>query len=367
MKKFKGILALVLVLALLAGCGANPAPTTAAPTEAPTTAAATEAPTTEAPTTAAATETTTAPDLLASATANVEGKDIRIITLKGPTGMGMAALMERNEQEKTKNHYSFELAGAPEDVVAKVIKNEVDIAAVPANLASVLYNKTEGKIQLLAVNTLGVLYVLENGEEIKEIGDLAGKTMVSTGKGAMPEYVLGHVLAQNNLTDVTIDYKAEHSELAAAMTSGDVKLALLPEPFVTAVLMKNKDVRVALNVTEEWGKVNDGAPLTTGVVIVQKEFAEQNKEAVLAFLAEYAKSVQVVTGNPEVGGALIEKHGIMPKAAVAQAAIPRASMVMIPAWEARPAVEKVLTILHEGNPKSVGGKLPDEGFFFNAD
>lgn len=294
---------------------------------------------------------------------------VRVGGLKGPTAMGMVKLMEEDAAGTTANDYEFTLAGSADEINPLLIKGELDIAAVPTNVASVLYNKTEGQVEILALNTLGVLYVVENGNTIQSVEDLRGKTIYSTGKGATPEYALNYILGENGLTagtDVTAEYKSEHSELASLLAAGQADLAVLPQPFVTSVLAKNPDVRIALNLTEEWDKVTeDGSKLTMGALVVRKDFAESNPEAVRNFLKEYQASTQYVTdeANLDDAAALIEQYGII-SAAVAKQALPYCNIVCITGEEMRTAAEGFLSILAKANPQSVGGTLPAEDFYY---
>ena len=292
---------------------------------------------------------------------------VRVGGLKGPTAMGMVKLMEEDAAGTTANDYEFTLAGSADEINPLLIKGELDIAAVPTNVASVLYNKTEGQVEILALNTLGVLYVVENGNTIQSVEDLRGKTIYSTGKGATPEYALNYILGENGLTagtDVTVEYKSEHSELASLLAAGQADLAVLPQPFVTSVLAKNPNVRIALNLTEEWDKVTeDGSKLTMGALVVRKDFAESNPEAVRNFLKEYQASTQYVTdeANLDDAAALIEQYGII-SAAVAKQALPYCNIVCITGEEMRTAAEGFLSILAKANPQSVGGTLPAEDY-----
>lgn len=298
-----------------------------------------------------------------------ERATVRVGGLKGPTAMGMVKLMEEDAAGTTANDYEFTLAGSADEINPLLIKGELDIAAVPTNVASVLYNKTEGQVEILALNTLGVLYVVENGNTIQSVEDLRGKTVYSTGKGATPEYALNYILGENGLaagTDVTVEYKSEHSELASLLAAGQADLAVLPQPFVTSVLAKNPDVRIALNLTEEWDKVTeDGSKLTMGALVVRKDFAESNPEAVRNFLKEYQASTQYVTdeANLDDAAALIEQYGII-SAAVAKQALPYCNIVCITGEEMRTAAEGFLSILAKANPQSVGGTLPAEDFYY---
>lgn len=289
--------------------------------------------------------------------------EIRVAALKGPTGLGMVHLIDKSDNGKTENSYKFELAGAPDEISAKLIKGELDIAAVPTNLAATLYRKTEGEVKIAAINTLGVLYILENGDSIQEIGDLAGKTLYATGLGSTPEYALNYILEKNGLSDsVTVEYKTEHSELAALMASGDVEIALLPQPFVTSVTANNADIRIALDVQAEWESAA-GIPLSMGCIVVRTEFLEQYPEAAAKFLEEYRESAEAATSNAAETAALSEKYDIM-AAKVAEAAIPRCGIVCITGNEMKSAAEQFLAVLYEADPTSVGGAVPDEDFYW---
>lgn len=307
----------------------------------------------------------------AESSAAENGYTIRVAALKGPTGMGMAKLMDENEAGGTRNQYEFTLAGSADEILANIIKGEYDIAAVPTNVASILYNKTEGRIQMAALNTLGVLYVLATEDSIHEIADLAGKTVYSTGQGAVPEIVLNYILAQNGLTagsDVTVEYRSEHSELAALMAAGEAQIAVLPQPFVTSVLLQNENVRVAMDLTEEWNRVTNGeSEMTMGCIVVQKAFAEEHPQEMAAFMEEYKASTDYMTdeANLEEAAALIEKAGII-KAAVAQKALPECNIVCIEGSQMRQIASGFLQVLFDSNPAMVGGTLPDEDLYYQG-
>lgn len=301
------------------------------------------------------------------ASSAVPKTNIRVVGLKGPTGLSMVKLMNDYDEKKTAEDYSFTLVSSPDEAVSKIISGEADAAAVPTNLAATLFNKTNGKVQLAAVTTLGVLSLVTNGESINNIQDLKGKTVVTSGQGTVVEYALNYILKQNGLEagkDVKIEYKAEHAEVAAAVIAGKVKIAVLPEPYVTQVTVKNKDVKAALNLTDQWKKASkDASVLTMGCLVVRREFAEKNKDAVHTFLNEYKASAEYTNSNVADAAKLSEKYGIM-AAAVAQKAIPNCSIVYIDGTEMKTKIPDFLKILYQANPKSVGGKLPGDEFYY---
>lgn len=292
-----------------------------------------------------------------------EDAPVRVVALKGPTAMGLVKLMK--DDEGTGN-YPFTIASAVDEVAPLLVKGEADVACVPANLASVLYNNTEGQVQVLAINTLGVLYIVESGENIHSVADLKGHTIYASGKGATPEYALNFILSSNGIdpeSDVTIEWKSEHAECLAALTAEAGAIAMLPQPFVTTALMKAEGLRVALDLTAEWEALGVDSGLITGVAVVRKEFAEQNPEAVARFLDGYAASVEYVNANTDEAAALIGALDIVPEA-VAKQALPACNITFIEGDEMKTLLSGYLAVLMDAEPKSVGGKLPDDGFYY---
>lgn len=294
---------------------------------------------------------------------------LRLYAIKGPTGVGMVNLAAENDLGHTANSYDFQVAASPDQVVGKLSSGEADIAAVPTNVAAALYAKTNGGIQMLAVNTKGVLYLMEAGDTVQAVSDLKGKTIYSTGQGANPEYVLRYVLEQNGLnpdTDVTLRFVSENDELAALLASGETQVALVPEPLATTVKAKNDQLRIALDMTQQWDAVSGGeSQLLMGCVVVRKEFAQQNPQAVSDFLKDYEASVNGVSDLKNTA-ALCEKYDIIPSAKVAEAAIPRCNIVYLAGEEMARQVSGYFQVLYGYNPKAVGGALPEEDFYFAA-
>lgn len=292
---------------------------------------------------------------------------VNLAALKGPTGMGIANLADENGLGMSGvNEYAVTLAGAADEVTPLLIKGELDMACVPANLASVLYNKTEGEMVTLAINTLGVIYIVENGNSVESIADLKGTTVVAAGKGSTPEYALRYLLTENGIdpdNDLTIDWKSEHSECVAALASGAATIAMLPQPFVTVASGKIDTLRVAFGLTEEWDKLNNGSALLTGVVVARKAFVEEHPEAVEAFLNDYAASVEWVNTNIADAAAKIGEMGIV-DAAVAEKALPYCNIVCITGGEMKDKLSGYLQVLSDAQPASVGGKLPADDFYF---
>ena len=291
---------------------------------------------------------------------------MRIAGLSGPTGIGMVNLMQSKDNQTAKNDYQFSVVSDPTEIVSGMTNNSYDIAACPINLAATLYNKLEGNIQVLAVNTKGVLYILENGNTINSLSDLAGKKLYATGQGSTPEYILNYLLEQSGVADkVTVEYVTSHDELATLAASGKATISMLPEPKVTAALTKNADLRIALNLTEEFEKIS-GKTLIQGVIIAKKDFVEANKAAIDMFLTEYEASINAVNTDIETAASLCEQYGIIPKAAVAKKAIPNCNIAYIDGADMKASVSANLQIFFDANPKSVGGKLPGEDFYYGV-
>lgn len=290
---------------------------------------------------------------------------VRAGALKGPTAMGMVHMMADDGVN------SYTLAGSADELTPKLIKGDLDVACVPANLASVLYNKTEGQIVTLAVNTLGVLYIVENGgESVQSMADLKGRTIVAAGKGSTPEYGLRYLLEQNGLDpdkDVAIDWKSEHAECVAALAAGTADLALLPQPFVTVAQGKLGDgLRVALDLTAEWDALDNGSAMITGVAVARRDFVEGYPELADRFLKDYAASVAWVNANPAEAAEIIAEYGIIESPAIAEKALPRCNIVCLTGQEMHDKLSGYLSVLAEANPQAVGGQLPGDDFYYGA-
>lgn len=301
-----------------------------------------------------------------SETPEEEEVTVRIAGLKGPTTMGLVKLMEDNEQGVSVNRYNFSVMGTADEITPLLNKGELDLAAIPANLASVLYNNTKGAIQVLAVNNLGVIYLVEKGEEISGFSDLVGKTVYATGKGTTPEYALRYLLTQNGIdpdTDVTLDFRSEATEVVAALDAAESGIAMLPQPYVTVAQTTIEGLTVALDLNEEWNKLDNGSSLVTGVVVARREFVEQYPQTVERFLAEYEASAAYANEQVEDAAALVEKYGIV-KAAVAQKALPYCHISFMKGEQMKQAVSGYLAILGEQNSKAIGGELPGDDFYY---
>ena len=294
-----------------------------------------------------------------------ERPTIRVAAMRGPTAMGLLRLMDEAQNGETANNYEFELFGSPDLVPPLLVRGEVDVAAVPANLAAVLYNNVDGAVQALAVVTLGVLHIVDTTDTIHSIEDLRGRTIFVSGQGATPEFALNYVLEQNGLTDeVTVEFRAEHTEIAALLETGQAEIALLPEPFVSTVSARIDELRVALDLSEEWSRVQPDYGLIMSVVIARREFLENNPEAVAVFMEEYAASVQFVTANIPAAAQLAVDFEIIPALPIAQAAIPRTNIVFLTGREMQDNLLGFFSVLYNALPASVGGEVPGQNFFF---
>lgn len=305
--------------------------------------------------------------LLAACTSAPEDtQTVRIGGLKGPTSMGLVKLMQDNEDGTSKNRYEFTMAAAADELTPKFIKGELDMIAVPANLASIIYKTTEGGVKLLAINTLGVLYIVEKGESITSVADLKGKTIYATGKGTAPEFGLRHILEENGLDpdkDVTMEWKSEPTEVVALLSNAESGVAMLPQPFVTVAQNSVEGLDIALDLTEQWDAVDSDSRMVTGVLIARKDFVEAHPTLVEAFLKEYKASTDYANTNVDDAAALVEKYNIV-KAVIAKKALPYCNIVCITGEEMKSAMKGYLGVLFASAPQSVGGQLPDEDFYY---
>ncbi|WP_242845461.1 ABC transporter substrate-binding protein [Butyrivibrio sp. WCE2006] len=288
---------------------------------------------------------------------------VRVGSLKGPTTMGLVNLMKDSENGESEGKYEFTMATQPDELMAGIVAGNIDIALVPANMASVLYNKTEGDVSLVDINTLGVLYCVTGDETVKSVKDLAGKTVITTGQGASPEYVLRYLLDKNEVTDCNIEFKSEATEIAAILNEDATKVAILPQPFVTVATAKNDSISVAFSLTDEWDAVSDGSKLLTGVTVVRNEFLSENADAVNVFLEDHVKSAEKAVSDVDTTAELVAEYGIIEKAEIAKKALPECNIVCISDEAAKTALSGYLQVLFDQDPKSVGGKLPEDDFY----
>ena len=296
--------------------------------------------------------------------------EVNLYVLSGPTGIGAMNLWAAADAGETQNTYHITMPGANDEVVAAISNGDADIAAVATNLAATLYNKTNGGVTVLAVNTLGVLSLLGSGQEIASIADLAGKTIYAPGQGANPEYILRYVLTGNGLDpdkDVTIRFVGEGSELLTVWQTDPEAVIMAPQPVATSILMQNENTRTLFNMTDEWDKVSGGdSTLMMGCVIVRNAFLQENPGAVELFLQEYAASIEKAQSDVEGTAALCEQYGLIPKAALAQKAIPSCGLTFVTGAEMKSALSGYLQVMFDADPKSVGGAMPGDDFYYGA-
>jgi NitT/TauT family transport system substrate-binding protein len=342
MKKTSLVALLLIMILMIVGC---------TPAEAPTPEAVEPGPQTE--------------EAVVQEEPALEAVDIMIGTLKGPTGMGMAQLMMEDPEGLS---LEFAIEAAPDAITAKVLNGELDFAAIPTNLASILYQKTEGAYRLAGINTLGVLYVITDSTlTIESIADLQGQSINVSGKGATPDFALRYLLENAGLdpeVDVTLDYALDHASSAQALIGGNIHAALLPQPFVTQVMMKNPDLSIGLDLTAAWEDAVPGTTMPMGGLLVKTEFADAHPEAVASFLKAYQSSVAWVNADPKAASQVIAEVGILPMAVLAEKAIPNSNIVWINGSDMDTTLTPFLAAMEAFNPKSIGGSMPDENFYF---
>lgn len=295
-------------------------------------------------------------------------ESVRIGSLKGPTSLGILDLMDRAEKGETKHPYEFRMAVGADELLPLMAKGELDMALIPANVAAVLYHKTEGGVCVVDINTLGVLYLVTGDEAVAGPADLKGRTICLTGKGATPEASLRYVLDRSGLGegDYVLEYRSEPAEVAALLAEDPSRVGLLPQPFATAALMQNGDLRIAMDMNAQWEQLQggEGGGMVTGVTVVRREFLEEHEDVVEDFLEEHGSSVAAVNGDPEKGAALAVRAGIVAKEAIAAEAIPRCNLVCVTGEEMKAALSAYLEALAGFDAGLIGGALPEEDFYY---
>ena len=296
--------------------------------------------------------------------------EVNLYVLSGPTGIGAMNLWAASDAGQTENTYHITMPGANDEVVAAISNGEADIAAVATNLAATLYNKTNGGVKVLAVNTLGVLSMLSAGEQLGSVKELKGRTIYLPGQGANPEYILRYVLKENGLDpdqDVTLQFVAEGSELMNVWTNDINAFIMAPQPVATSLLMNNVNAVKLFDMTDEWNAVSGGkSTLMMGCVIVRTEFLEENPGAVETFLKEYEASILKAQEDAEGTAMLCQNYGLIAKAALAELAIPHCGLTFVTGAQMREQLSGYLQVMYDANPKSVGGTLPADDFYYGA-
>ena len=302
---------------------------------------------------------------------NTDGTVVRVASLKGPTSLGLLFLMDKANEGETANTYEFQMATGADEILPLMVKGDLDIALVPANVASILYHKTQGGVEVIDINTLGVLYMVSGEDGLADFTDLKGKTIYLTGKGTTPDYVLQYLLNANGMSvdDVTLEYKSEATEVASVLAEDPTAIGLLPQPFVTAACMQNDALKVIFDLNEEWNKVQgaSGSSMVTGVTVVRKEFLEENEEAVKAFMEEHKASAEAINADPATGAALAVEAQIVAKEPIAQKAIPDCNITYMDKAEMKQALSGYLDVLFHQDSQSIGGGLPESDFYYDAE
>ena len=298
----------------------------------------------------------------------VEYAATNFYVLSGPTGIGAANLKDKAEKGQTEVNYTVNIVKEPSEIVAKISKKEADIAAIATNLAAKVYNTTNGAVTVLAVNTLGVLNVVTPaGVTVNSLADLKGKKVYTTGAGSNPEYIINYLLEKNNIDkqkDVTLEYKAEGTELLTVWATDPDAVIIAPQPVATTLTLQNKGAAIAIDLTKEWEKVGGDSALMQGCVVVRNEFLEKHPETVKKFMDEYKASVDAANKDLDTTAALCESYGIVAKAALAKKAIPNCNLCFIKGSEMKTKLSGFLAVMFAADKTSVGGKLPADDFYY---
>ena len=311
-----------------------------------------------------------APAGSAGSAAGTEGVEVRVASLKGPTSIGLVTFMDQAKNpDMFTNSYDFQIMTAADEILPLVIKGDIDIALIPANAASVLYNKTEGGIVCLDINTLGVLSVVTGDASVASFADLAGRTVYLTGKGTTPEYTMNYLLDAAGIADsVTLEFKSEAAEVVSVLAADPAAVGVLPQPFVTAALTKNEALSAPIDLNDVWTEFSaEGSQMVTGVTIARRAFAEEHEQAIAEFVISQAASVETVNDDPEAAAPLVVEAGIIDAEPVAAKAIPNCHLVCMTDEEMTEALLGYLDVLHNADPASVGGALPETDFYYTID
>ncbi len=318
---------------------------------------------------------------------------LRVASLKGPTSIGLAALIAESDglaadsdpvaQEAGQGSaaasdeppaYSFTIAGTADEIVPALASGDVDIALIPANLAATLYQRTDGGIRVIDVNTLGVLYGLSGDESVQSMADLAGRTVYLTGKGTVPQYTLECLLdaAGVPLDALTLEYRSEPAEVVALLAADPSAVGIVPQPYATAALAQNDTLRTVLDLTEEWDLLATRSDqsarvfgrLVTGVTVARAAVVDEHPQAVAAFVEAHRASAATAVNDPAAVAPTVADLGIVGSVSIAERAIPQCSIVCLTGAEMQDALAGYLAMLEARAPQAIGGQLPGDDFYY---
>lgn len=301
---------------------------------------------------------------------SAEGFEVSVGSLKGPTSMGLVAMMEKNAEGKCQDTYSFTMETAADVIGGSLVKGDLDIALLPANMAAILYQKTKGQIKVIDINTLSVLYMISANKKVQSVEDLRGQTIYLTGKGTTPDYVLRYLLTKNGISmeEVTLEYQAEAAEVVSRITQDEEAVGLLPQPFATVACAQNESLNIVIDCGQEWeDKSEDGSSVVTGVTVVRNEFLQKQEPSVRNFLMEHKESAEYAQSNVDETAAGVVKYGILEKEPIAKKAIPACNITYIDGTQMKQALSGYLKVLYDMDPESVGGELPGEDFYLELE
>jgi|LGOV01.1.fsa_nt_gb NitT/TauT family transport system substrate-binding protein len=261
---------------------------------------------------------------------------------------------------------AYECVKSPDLMASKIMSGEIDIALVPSNLAIKMYNKGID-YKYAATGVWGVLYIISS-EDITTWEDLKGKEINIIGRGLTPDIVTRYLLKANGLEpdkDVKFNYVNGASELAQLFISGESTLSIMPEPMLSKVMMKKCDTKIVLDLQEEWTKVsgnNDSYPQAG--IFIKNELIENHPELVEEFLLKYEESIKWVNENPSLAGEYSEEFKTGLNAELVKKAIKRSNISYKNAIDSEKALISYYEVLLNFSPDTIGGKLPDDNFYY---
>lgn len=293
--------------------------------------------------------------------------EIKIYALSGTTAMGMAQMISNAENDTDEMNYNIEIFNAADKITNAVITGECAIAALPTNVAAKLYKKSEGGVQLLALNTLGVLYVLDTTGSINTLSDLSGKTVYIPGGGSNPEYITAALINGAGISNVTLDTTSypDPNALQVALAAGKVSIAVLPEPKVSVVTGSAQNVKVAIDLTAEWEKIYGENTLVQGCLVINKAFADEHPAEVKKFLQDYEASVNFISQGSDEAVGMVVDTGIIPKAPLVKKALPKCNLCCITGNDMKDSIGVFYEKIFALDKQSIGA-MPDDGFYYVA-
>ena len=294
------------------------------------------------------------------------------LTLWGPPGGPSVALAHMVAHNRLSDHgdIGFKLWRTPDQLRAGLGAGTMPACLVPSYIAAIVANRGLG-VGLLNVMSWGVHYLISSDKAGNRLTDLAGRRLLLPFKQDMPDLVTQYMMRADGMTpgaDVRIDHADDPLHAFQMLTGGQADSAILPEPLATGAILQGLlnavPMRRVLSLQDEWGRITGRAPrIPQAGMMIAQSLLEARPDLIRDLQTETVRSIAWSAHNPVSAGRIGADYMDI-KAPVIEKSIPFSNLAAVGAKEARDDLEYFFTVLAEIDPQIIGGRLPDDGFYF---